>query len=140
MPKIELSKRLLLFIEFIPIFFMSLTIHEYAHAFVAFKKGDNTAKDIGRLTLNPIKHIDPLGSLLIPFLAYFTGAMLIGWAKPVPVNRANLKRPKTDDILVSIAGPVSNLLLALLLFAFVYILRNELMFSGILVNILWMGV
>lgn len=100
--------------EFIPLFFISLTIHEFAHAYAAFKKGDPTAKAHGRMTLNPLKHIDLVGSLLMPFISYFTGSMFIGWAKPTPVNRQNFMNPRKDDIIVSAAGPLSNLLLALI--------------------------
>jgi Zn-dependent protease len=85
----------------------SLTIHEYAHAWTAYKFGDDTAKSMGRLTLNPIAHIDPIGTILVPLIAHF------GWAKPVPVNFAVLSR--TQMLLVSIAGPVSNVLLATVL-------------------------
>jgi Zn-dependent protease len=84
---------------------IAFTVHELAHAYVAYKFGDPTAKNEGRLTLNPIAHLDPIGTLLI-FIAGF------GWARPVPVNRAYFKRPRLAGILVSIAGPLSNLLIA----------------------------
>lgn len=86
---------------------IAFTVHEYAHAIVAYKFGDETAKKQGRLTLNPVSHLDPLGTILI-FLAGF------GWAKPVPVNRFFFKNPRLAGILVSVAGPISNLLLATL--------------------------
>lgn len=98
-----------------------LTFHEYGHAWMASKCGDDTAKDQGRCSLNPIVHIDPIGTVLIPLLAIFlsmsqTGRavtpFLIGWAKPVPVNSNNLRNPKLDDILISMAGPWMNVLLA----------------------------
>lgn len=92
-----------------------LTFHEYGHAWMALKCGDDTAKDEGRLSLNPLVHLDPIGTGLIPLLQIFSpamGAFLIGWAKPVPVNLNNLRHPKRDDILVSMAGPAMNLLLA----------------------------
>jgi Zn-dependent protease len=85
----------------------SLTIHEYAHAWMAYKFGDDTAKGMGRLTLNPIAHIDPIGTIIVPLIAPF------GWAKPVPVNIAVLSR--TQMLLVSIAGPASNMLMAVVL-------------------------
>jgi Zn-dependent protease len=99
------------FIITLAVILPSLTIHEYAHAWTAYKFGDDTAKSMGRLTLNPIAHIDPIGTILVPLFLH------VGWAKPVPVNFAVLSR--TQMLLVSIAGPASNLLLAIVL-AFVY--------------------
>ncbi|OGC38406.1 hypothetical protein A3K42_01005 [candidate division WWE3 bacterium RBG_13_37_7] len=84
---------------------LSIAIHEFSHAFVAMKLGDFTAKSLGRLTLNPLAHIDGLGLALLVFFGF-------GWGKPVPVNYYNLKNPKRDSALISIAGPVSNLMLA----------------------------
>jgi Zn-dependent protease len=84
---------------------IAFTFHEFAHAFVAYKFGDMTAKNQGRLTLNPLKHLDPIGTILI-FIAGF------GWARPVPVNRFFFKKPRLAGILVSVAGPISNLILA----------------------------
>lgn len=86
---------------------VAFTVHEFAHAYVAYKFGDDTAKRQGRLTLNPMAHLDPFGTILI-FLAGF------GWARPVPVNRFHFKRPRLAGILVSVAGPLSNLLVAAL--------------------------
>jgi Zn-dependent protease len=86
---------------------VAFTVHEFAHAFVAYKFGDPTAQKQGRLTLNPIQHLDPIGTILI-FIAGF------GWARPVPVNRFFFKNPRLAGILVSIAGPISNLLMAIL--------------------------
>jgi Zn-dependent protease len=90
----------------------SLTVHEAAHAWAADRLGDSTARRLGRLTLNPIAHIDPIGTLLFPILAATTGLPLIGWAKPVPVDMRNLKAPRRDFALVAAAGPASNLLMA----------------------------
>ncbi|MFH0346351.1 site-2 protease family protein [Bacillus sp. SW14] len=84
---------------------VSFTIHELAHAYVAYKFGDDTAKRQGRLTLNPIKHLDPFGTILILVAGF-------GWARPIPVNRRFFKKPRLAGVLVSIAGPVSNLILA----------------------------
>lgn len=99
-----------------------LTFHEYGHAWMAWKCGDDTAKDQGRCSLNPLVHIDPIGTVLLPLVAIYlsmTGSALagfiIGWAKPVPVNQANLRNPKLDDILVSMAGPWMNVMLAVVL-------------------------
>lgn len=84
---------------------VSFTMHELAHAYVAYKFGDDTAKKQGRLTLNPIKHLDPFGTILILVAGF-------GWARPIPVNRRFFKKPRLAGVLVSIAGPVSNLILA----------------------------
>jgi Zn-dependent protease len=90
----------------------SLSVHEAAHAWSASQLGDDTAKRLGRVTLNPIAHTDPIGTLLLPLIAMVSGAPLIGWAKPTPVNTRNLRQPRRDHILLPAAGPVSNLLLA----------------------------
>jgi Zn-dependent protease len=90
----------------------SLTVHEAAHAWAADRLGDSTARRLGRLTLNPIPHIDPIGTLLFPILAATTGLPLIGWAKPVPVDMRNLQAPRRDFALIAAAGPASNLALA----------------------------
>jgi Zn-dependent protease len=93
-----------------------LTFHEFGHAWMALKCGDDTAQQEGRCSLNPLVHIDPIGTVLMPLLQIFLpagmGRFLIGWAKPVPVNISNLRNPKLDDILISMAGPWMNLLLA----------------------------
>jgi Zn-dependent protease len=94
-------------------FLFAISVHESAHAWVALRRGDATAYMLGRVTLNPIKHIDPVGTVLLPLIAAFTGAPLLGWAKPTPVNPRNFKRLVLDDILVSVAGPVSNFLVAI---------------------------
>jgi Zn-dependent protease len=99
----------------IAILIASIVIHEVAHGFTANKLGDPTAKLDGRLTLNPLKHLDPIGSLLIPGILVVTGApFLFGWANPVPYNPYNLKNPRRDEALIALAGPVSNILIALL--------------------------
>lgn len=116
MPDIQISEKLILLLYFLPIFLISLSVHEYAHAFFAYKFGDDTAYKLGRLTLNPIKHIDLIGSIVMPILAFTSGFMLIGWAKPVPVNRKNFKNFRKDDAIVSFAGPFSNLILAALVY------------------------
>jgi len=98
-----------------------LTFHEFGHAWMAWKCGDNTAHSQGRVSLNPLVHIDPIGTVLMPLLIIFLPAggsrFLIGWAKPVPVNPYNLRSPKLDDILVTLAGPWMNLLLAVIIMA-----------------------
>ncbi len=90
-----------------PPILLALTFHEYAHAYVAYRYGDDTAQKSGRLTLNPLRHLDPLGTIMI-FLIHF------GWAKPVPVNPHKLRNPKKDMLWISAAGPLSNMILALM--------------------------
>ncbi len=89
-----------------PPILVALTLHEYAHAYAAYRYGDDTAKQLGRLSLNPMRHLDPLGTIMI-FLVHF------GWAKPVPVNPHRLKNPRRDMLWISAAGPLSNMILAL---------------------------
>ena len=97
----------------IPVLLYSIVLHEVAHAWVARREGDDTADRLGRVTLNPIPHLDPVGSILVPAaLAYFGSGAIFGWAKPVPVNPANFRSPVWGDIRVSMAGIVVNLLLA----------------------------
>lgn len=93
---------------------LAITVHEVAHGWMALKLGDRTAMMLGRLTLNPIKHIDPVGTLLVPALMLVFGGFIFGWAKPVPVTWENLKHPKRDMALVALAGPTANLLMAVL--------------------------
>ena len=99
------------FTMIIPLIF-AVTIHEVAHGWVAMKLGDNTAKDAGRLTLNPLKHLDPIGSVILPIILKISGSpILFGYAKPVPVNFYNLKDQKKSVILVAVAGPAVNICL-----------------------------
>ena len=94
------------------VFLLAISVHESAHAWMASRRGDQTARMLGRVTLNPIKHIDPIGSVLLPILCYVSHFPIFGWAKPTPVNTRNFKDPVLDDILTSVAGPVSNFLMA----------------------------
>ena len=97
----------------LPLLF-AITVHEAAHGYAAQRLGDRTAQMLGRLTLNPIKHIDPLGTVLVPLLLLISGAgFIFGWAKPVPVSPRNFKNPGKDMALVAAAGPASNLVMAL---------------------------
>jgi Zn-dependent protease len=101
------------FISFAVLLF-SLTVHEMAHAWTADRLGDSTARLLGRVSLNPLVHADPIGTVLFPLVALITGAPIIGWAKPVPVRTLALKHPRRDYVLVAAAGPASNLALAFL--------------------------
>ena len=90
----------------------SLAVHESAHAWAAARLGDPTAARLGRISLNPVRHVDPIGTLLLPLVAMTAGAPIIGWAKPVPVDGNNLKRPRQDFLYIAAAGPASNVALA----------------------------
>ena len=96
-----------------PPLLLAITLHEVAHGWVALLCGDATAKAQGRLSLNPLRHIDPIGTVLVPALMALLGGFIFGWAKPVPVNYGRLRQPKRDMALVALAGPLSNLLMAL---------------------------
>jgi Zn-dependent protease len=109
------------FIAFVVLLF-SLTVHESAHAWTADRLGDSTARLLGRVSLNPVVHADPVGTVLFPVLALVSGVPLIGWAKPVPVNIRRLRHPRRDYMLVAAAGPASNLVIAVLAAAFLAIL------------------
>ena len=102
----------------IPIIF-AITVHEAAHGYVARYFGDMTAHYLGRITLNPLKHIDPVGTIILPALTVMLGGILFGWAKPVPVNFSNLRNPKKNMMWVALAGPLSNLLMAIF-WTFIY--------------------
>jgi Zn-dependent protease len=126
---------------------LAITLHEAAHGYIALKCGDTTALTLGRVTLNPIKHIDPIGTILMPVMLYIatSGAFLFGYAKPVPVVTSNLRRPRRDMALVALAGPMSNYLQAVLWAVLLMILKilgvDEVFFvelcrAGVLVNII----
>src|SRR5213595_4172285 len=101
-------------LEYVVIFFQiiaflfAVSVHESAHAWMANLRGDPTARMLGRITLNPIKHIDPFGTIFLPLIAMFTGIPVLGWAKPTPVDPRNFRNPVRDDILTSVVGPISN--------------------------------
>jgi Zn-dependent protease len=100
------------FIAFLVLLF-SLSVHEAAHAWAADRRGDPTARQLGRMSLNPMVHIDPLGTVVFPLIALMTHLPIIGWAKPVPINVLRLRHYRRDSMLIAAAGPASNLLLAL---------------------------
>jgi Zn-dependent protease len=112
MQGIDVTGILLGLLIFVPPALFAITVHEVAHGWVANKYGDPTALRAGRLTLNPIKHIDPIGTVIVPLVLYFFAGWAFGWAKPVPVVFSNLKRPRWHMILVAAAGPGSNLIMA----------------------------
>lgn len=106
-----------------PIFLLSLSVHEAAHAIAADRLGDPTAKLLGRVTINPIPHIDFLGTIVMPILSAFTGGVaMIGWAKPVPVDWRNLRNVRRDDTIIALAGPVSNILLSFVFFGLMLVI------------------
>lgn len=116
----DIKTFLISFLLSIPIVLLSLSVHETAHGYAAYRLGDPTARNLGRLTLNPAKHLDPIGFICMTLFGF-------GWAKPVPINTRYFKKPKRDMALTGLAGPVSNLLLA---FVFAVLLRVELTVYG----------
>lgn len=125
------------------ILLFSIVVHEYAHGWMALRCGDRTAQMMGRLTFNPIPHIDPVGTVVIPLVLFLSGSgMLFGWAKPVPVNPYNFGNPGLDNAKVSFAGPASNLILAVIFTVACIVVggQNRLLFNvfnfGIYINLL----
>jgi len=112
-------------------FAISVSVHEFFHAYVADKLGDSTARLSGRLTLNPIAHADLFGTILIPLFLLMSGTrFLFGWAKPVPVNFLNLQNPKKDMIKIAIAGPISNIVMGLIAFIIMkFVPENYILYS-----------
>jgi Zn-dependent protease len=98
----------------LPVLFFSVVFHEFAHGWAAYRRGDDTAYLSGRLTFNPLPHVDPVGTVLVPAACAFMNFPMIGWAKPVPVNPYRMADPKRDMAMVALSGPLSNILLALL--------------------------
>lgn len=132
----------------IPVLF-AITLHEVAHGWTANKLGDSTARMLGRLTPNPLKHIDPIGTILVPLvLVLLSSPFLFGWAKPVPVNMNNFKNPRKDMAIVAVAGPISNIIMAVIWVAFLMIVPNifsdpavskglgQMATAGILINLI----
>ena len=120
-----------LLILMIPVVLFSLTVHEYSHGRIAFLLGDNTAKNPGRLSFNPLKHLDPIGTLFFYFMGF-------GWAKPVPVDPRNFEHPRRDMMYVAIAGPLSNVTLAVICSFFIRFIVPDI--NGILFTLLCFGV
>jgi Zn-dependent protease len=107
-----MNQEVVLILFQVVVLILAFSIHECAHAWTAYRLGDPTAMMLGRVTLNPLKHLDPFGSVVFPLIGLFYGGMLFGWAKPTPVTPRNFKHYTRDDIIVSLAGPASNLLSA----------------------------
>jgi Zn-dependent protease len=137
-----LTTILVIFLVAVP----AIVLHECAHGWAAYKLGDPTARQLGRLTLNPLKHVDPVGTLLVPGLLYFIHAMgwthsliMFGWAKPVPVNFSMLRNPRRDMALVGAAGPLVNLLIVLCLVPFlrfgIFPQLSPIFFWGVMLNL-----
>ncbi len=127
----------------IPVLF-AVTLHEVGHGWAAKQLGDTTAEDMGRLTVNPIKHIDPVGTIAVPFVTSFFGGFIFGWAKPVPVNWNQLRNKKRDIALVALAGPFANLLMIVfwLIIAKLFIASAEQgnFFANLLTLMAWAGI
>ena len=119
------------------ILILTISIHEFSHALAADKLGDPTPRSFGRLTLNPIAHADPIGTIFLPLLSALTGLPTIGWAKPVPIDQFNFRNPKRDIIITSLAGPLSNFLFATIvaILANVFNITNFIIYITILINI-----
>ncbi len=136
----NLSTAQLILISIIPVLF-AIVLHEVAHGWAAYKLGDRTAMMLGRLSLNPIKHIDPIGTILVPAILILTVNFAFGWAKPVPIDWRNFKNPKRDTALVAIAGPAANLVMAIgwgLIAAITTILPDN--FAQPMLNMAFIGV
>lgn len=132
----DTTQTVVLIISWLVIFLFTVTFHEVAHGAVAYLRGDRTAKALGRLTLNPFRHIDWFWTILFPLILFVStgGRFMIGMAKPVPVNFSNLYRPKSDMILVAIAGPLANLMFAQFLSFLFQATANEIFLLGIYFN------
>lgn len=140
---INFASLLTAFVVFIIPMLFAITFHEAAHGYIAKIRGDNTAYLMGRVSLNPLKHIDPLGTIILPSLMFLLGTgFLFGWAKPVPVNFNQLKNPKWDTILVAIAGPLANFIMAIIwLMLWQHIPNsgfNQMAYFGIILNLMLM--
>ena len=122
----------------LPVIF-AITLHEAAHGYVAKYFGDSTAYMLGRVTLNPVKHIDPIGTIVFPAITLFLGGFLFGWAKPVPVNYRNLRSPKRDSLWVAFAGPFANMVQVILWALVARVLVSTVDMNG-LVGSFWVSV
>lgn len=140
--------RLASFVIFFPVFLFSLSFHEYSHGWVANRLGDPTAKFLGRLTMNPLKHIDWIGTFLFPLMMFLMpGLLLFGWAKPVPIDPRNIRGGRRGTLFVALAGPAANLVLALLISALLHLfvqpapsntvaILHEMLETGVYLNLM----
>jgi Zn-dependent protease len=119
-----MNQEVVLIIFQVVVLVLAFSVHECAHAWTAWRLGDPTARMLGRVTLNPLKHLDPLGSVIMPLLALFYNWPLIGWAKPTPVTGRNFKNYRRDDILVTLAGPASNLISATIALILLLVIKH----------------
>ncbi|MCX5700131.1 MAG: site-2 protease family protein [Candidatus Omnitrophica bacterium] len=119
---------------------IAITVHEFAHGFAAYKLGDSTAKYSGRLTLNPIAHIDLMGTIVVPLLLVFAGMPPIGWAKPIPINYWALRNPKRDIVIVGASGPISNIILAVILAVIIRIIPVPVLLGTVLIKLIEINV
>lgn len=131
-----------IFIWAVPVLF-AVTLHEVGHGWAAKQLGDTTAQDMGRLSLNPLKHIDPVGTIIVPLATFFLSGFIFGWAKPVPVNWNKLRNTKRDIALVALAGPAANLVMIVfwLLIAKLFIASADQgnMIAALLTYMAWAG-
>ena len=137
-----MSDTIINFLVSLPVFLLAVVAHEYAHGWVAYRLGDPTPKYSGRLTLNPLAHIDPIGTIILPLSLLLLGSRIIfGWAKPVPINFLSLRNPKRDMFWVGLAGPFANIFLVLIL-SFLLKMKlplgaffNEFIIAAIMINL-----
>lgn len=136
----NLVSSLTTFVVFFGLLIVAMIIHEFSHGWVAYKLGDSTAKYSGRLTLNPLAHIDIFWTILIPLIIFISTGFFIAAAKPVPINYWALRNPKRDIILIGASGPLSNLILALLLSILLRIVPEGIIFYSIIANLIYINV
>src|SRR5258708_22673288 len=125
-----MNQEVVLVVSEVVFLILAFSVHECARAWPAWRLGDPTDKMLGRITLNPIKHLDPFGSVIFPLIGLYYGGMLFGWAKPTPVTARNFKNYKRDDLLVALAGPASNLISATLALILLVILKHAIPGGG----------
>jgi Zn-dependent protease len=125
-----------LVLAFLIIIGLVISIHEAAHAYAANRLGDPTARLLGRMTINPIAHIDPIGTVIVPLVLFIFGGFVFGWAKPTPINPLNFAQPRRDSAIVAFAGPASNFALAIVLSIFFRFFQNDILLILISINLI----